>query len=108
MKASIAGIATVLTAGIGVAAARMYYRWLSTSGVLNSALSGGSQALYWALMSVPVLVVATALFTVLSHFWPKVRIAAVAAAVFGALVIAWLGLLGDWLLCVFITHGSCD
>jgi hypothetical protein len=97
LQLAFAGIA-------GLFAARTYYRWLLGSGMLQSS----GEVAYWLLLGAPAL----ALFVPLCVLGLRRRkvgagwVAAGAAVV--AILVAYLGLFGDFLLCASITRASCE
>ena len=92
----------------GLFAARTYYRWLLNSATFKAALHSSGEVAYWSLLAVPAL----ALFVPFCALaLPRRRIGAgwiVAGAAVLAVSVAYFGLFGDFLLCAFITRGSCD
>jgi hypothetical protein len=97
-------IQLVLATLVGLFAARAYFHWLLASGALHSYGVPG----YWSLLGLPAL----ALFVPFCAIaFRRRKVAAgwiVAGVTLLAVVVAYLGLFGDFLLCVFVTRGACE
>ena len=93
---------------IGFVAARTYYQWLIASGALKSALHSFGVPGYWSLLAIPALVLFF-LFCVIAFRRPTIGAGWIlGGAVLAASVVAYLGLFGDVLFCVFVTRGACE
>ena len=97
-----------LAALIGLFAARAYFHWLVLSGTHKAALHSFGVPAYWSLLALPAL----ALFAPFCFIGFRHRKAGagwiVAGAAILAVLIAYLGLFGDFLLCAFVTRGVCE
>ena len=92
----------------GLFAARTYFHWLLDSGTLTAALNSSGELAYWSLLAVPALALFVPLCVVALH---RRKIGAgwiVAGAAVLAIFVAYFGLFGDFLLCVFFTKGGCE
>ena len=97
-----------LAALIGLFAAGAYFHWLVLSGTHKAALHSFGVPAYWSLLALPAL----ALFVPFCFigFWHRKTGAGwiVAGTAILAVLIAYLGLFGDFLLCAFVTRGVCE
>ena len=92
----------------GVLAGRAYYQWLLDSGTHKAALHSFGLPGYWTLLAVPAAAVFVPFCVVaLRHRTYSARWAVLGAKA-AAVVIAYLGLFGDFLVCAFITRGVCE
>ena len=97
-----------IVALLGLFAGRAYYQWLLHSGTHKAALHSFGLPGYWTLLAVPAAVVFVPLCIVaLRHPSYSARWV-IAGAVAAAVVIAYLGHFGDFLVCVFVSRGVCE
>jgi hypothetical protein len=91
---------------VGLAAAHTYYRWLLSAGA--RALHSHGIAGYWLLNALPALVLFIALLVVSSRPPAYGKVWIIAGSIVAAIGISYVGLFGDFLLCVFVTRGVCE
>jgi len=101
-------LAFATLAVIGVFAARAYYRWLLHSGMHKTALHSYGLVGYWSWLALPAIVVFVPLCFVALRYRAHVAGWAVAGAALAAIIVAYLGLFGDFLFCALITRGVCE
>lgn len=97
-----------LVALVGLFAARSYYHWLTGSGALMEGLRRFGEAGYWSLLAIPSLVLFVAFFLIFRRPQSANLFSVVAGAVLASICVAYLGFLGDFLFCAFISRGTCD
>jgi hypothetical protein len=93
---------------VGFVAARAYYRWLLHSGTNEAALRSFDSPAYWSLLAVPAVAVFVPFCLLALRQRTYAASWVIGGAVVAAIAIAFLGLFGDFLVCVFITHGVCE
>ena len=91
-------------AGVELFGGYFYCQWLLASAVHKYALERFGLMGYWFCLGVPVLLMSPlfALIGVPGSRLPKWAI--VLASIVAATVIAYFGLFGKWLICVFVTR----
>jgi hypothetical protein len=100
-------VRSALVAGVGLIGSHAYYQWLLRSAIHKGALEQFGLVGYWGSLAVPVLLLCPLLAFCMHHkHYPAWVV--VVVAFLGALAIASLGLLGTWILCVFLTKGICE
>ena len=92
----------------GLLGCYLYYRWILAESWHTDALHQVGVAGYWGILAIPVLIMSPLLVLCGSRvnrfpLWMNVI-----AAIVVALVVSSVGLYGDWLVCAFLTRGSCE
>ena len=97
-----------LAALVGLFAARAYFHWLLAYGAPKTALHSFGVPGYWSLLALPALALFVP-FCAIAFRRRKVGVGWIVAGVaLLAVVVAYLGLFGDFLLCAFVTQGVCE
>lgn len=95
-------------AGVELLGSYFYYQWLLASAVHKHALERFGLVGYWFYLAVPVLLISPLFALIGARATRLPKWAIVLVAIIAASAIAYLGLFGKWLICVFVTKGICE